>query len=589
MFLDPSFWRQQAYLLLRMTLGFALAVAELSLIAAAVGWISMPIWYRWTDENYGSWHVDTLGRALLLVPAGIVALVAAAWFARVLGALSAWQVRSLLSARPAPTSPEAVSQYRRQALWIDGCTAAGLVVLTTIVWAATGAGYYWPQWVLLPLALLFAIHALVELVVSKVRPRDRAVAIHGGVVAAIFVFLVAVWALTSRGYFWPAWTLLGLASALVVHYLITRSQRRDRLARRVETLETTRLGAVEEQDAELRRIERDLHDGAQARLVALGMSLGMAEQKFDVRPGGRAAAGRRGPRRRRRGAARAARPGPRHLPAGARRPRDRGGSRDAGRPQPADDDRRGRPGRTAAGPRSRPPRTSSPPRRWPTRSSTPAPAASTSRSDAATGCSRSRSATTAPAAPTRHGSGLAGLRRRVEALDGTLTVTEPRRRADDDPGGAAVRVVIAEDLALLRDGLARLLRDNDLEVVAEVADADALVHAVLRERPDLAIVDIRLPPTFRDEGLRAALELRGTAPETAILVALPVRRAHLRRGAARRGGRPGGVGYLLKDRVLDVARLRRRRPARRRRRHRARPRGRRPAPRAPRARSRSTR
>ena len=130
---------------------------------------------------------------------------------------------------------------------------------------------------LLPLALLFAIHALVELVVAKVRPRDRALAIHGGVVAAIFVFLVAVWALTSRGYFWPAWTLLGLASALVVHYLITRSQRRDRLARRVETLETTRLGAVDAQAAELRRIERDLHDGAQARLVALGMSLGMAE------------------------------------------------------------------------------------------------------------------------------------------------------------------------------------------------------------------------------------------------------------------------------------------------------------------------
>ena len=71
-----------------------------------------------------------------------------------------------------------------------------------------------------------------------------------------------------------------------MHYLITRSQRRDRLARRVETLETTRLGAVEEQDAELRRIERDLHDGAQARLVALGMSLGMAEQKFESDPEG---------------------------------------------------------------------------------------------------------------------------------------------------------------------------------------------------------------------------------------------------------------------------------------------------------------
>lgn len=61
-FLDPSFWRQQAYLLLRMTLGFALAVAELSLIAGALGWISLPIWYHWAGYNFGSWHVDTLGR-----------------------------------------------------------------------------------------------------------------------------------------------------------------------------------------------------------------------------------------------------------------------------------------------------------------------------------------------------------------------------------------------------------------------------------------------------------------------------------------------------------------------------------------------
>ena len=69
-----------------------------------------------------------------------------------------------------------------------------------------------------------------------------------------------------------------------------------------------------------------------------------------------------------------------------------------------------------------------------------------------------------------------------------------------------MRVVIAEDLALLRDGLTRLLRDNGFDVVAAVADGDALVHAVLLERPDVAIVDIRLPPTFRDEGLRAALD-----------------------------------------------------------------------------------
>jgi len=116
-----------------------------------------------------------------------------------------------------------------------------------------------------------------------------------------------------------------------------------------------------------------------------------------------------------------------------------------------------------------------------------------------------------------------------------------------------MRVVIAEDLALLRDGLARLLRDNDLDVVAEVDNADSLVHAVLDEQPDLAIVDIRLPPSFRDEGLRAALELRRTAPETAILILSQyVEHTYAAELLAQAGDR-GGVGYLLKDRVLDVA------------------------------------
>jgi DNA-binding NarL/FixJ family response regulator len=113
-----------------------------------------------------------------------------------------------------------------------------------------------------------------------------------------------------------------------------------------------------------------------------------------------------------------------------------------------------------------------------------------------------------------------------------------------------VRAVIAEDLALLRDGLTRLLRDNEIEVVAAVGDGDALVHAVLRERPDIAIVDIRMPPTFRDEGLRAALTLRERAPETAVLIISQyVEGTYARELLA--DGR-GGVGYLLKDRVMDV-------------------------------------
>jgi DNA-binding NarL/FixJ family response regulator len=111
--------------------------------------------------------------------------------------------------------------------------------------------------------------------------------------------------------------------------------------------------------------------------------------------------------------------------------------------------------------------------------------------------------------------------------------------------------VIAEDLLLLRDGLSRLLRDNGLDVVAAVADAGALVQSVAQETPDLAIVDIRLPPSFRDEGLRAALKIRAAFPGTAILILSQyVEQAYASELLAEGGG---GVGYLLKDRVFDVA------------------------------------
>jgi len=114
-----------------------------------------------------------------------------------------------------------------------------------------------------------------------------------------------------------------------------------------------------------------------------------------------------------------------------------------------------------------------------------------------------------------------------------------------------VRVVIAEDLALLRAGLTRLLRDNDIEVVAAVADGEALVREVVARRPDLAVVDIRLPPGYRDEGLRAALEVRRRVPGTAVLVVSQyVEQAYAEELLADRGG---GIGYLLKDRVMHVA------------------------------------
>jgi DNA-binding NarL/FixJ family response regulator len=113
-----------------------------------------------------------------------------------------------------------------------------------------------------------------------------------------------------------------------------------------------------------------------------------------------------------------------------------------------------------------------------------------------------------------------------------------------------VRVVIAEDLALLRDGLTRLLRDNEIEVVAAVADGPSLVREVVALRPDLAVVDVRLPPGYRDEGLRAALEVRRQLPGTAVLVISQyVEPTYAEELLA---DRAGGVGYLLKDRVMHV-------------------------------------
>jgi DNA-binding NarL/FixJ family response regulator len=112
-----------------------------------------------------------------------------------------------------------------------------------------------------------------------------------------------------------------------------------------------------------------------------------------------------------------------------------------------------------------------------------------------------------------------------------------------------VRVVIAEDLALLRDGLVRLLRDNGMEVVAAVEDGEHLVEAVEGERPDVAVVDVRLPPSFRDEGLRAALEARRRVPGTPVLVVSQYVEQTYAADLLADG--QGAVGYLLKERIAD--------------------------------------
>jgi DNA-binding NarL/FixJ family response regulator len=113
-----------------------------------------------------------------------------------------------------------------------------------------------------------------------------------------------------------------------------------------------------------------------------------------------------------------------------------------------------------------------------------------------------------------------------------------------------VRVVVAEDLALLRDGLIRLLDASGFEVVEAVDNGPSLLRALTTHRPDVAVVDVRLPPTFTDEGLKAAIEARAAVPGLPVLVLSQYVEPLYARELL--SDRHGGVGYLLKDRVANI-------------------------------------
>ena len=387
-------------------------------------------------------------------------------------------------------------------------------------------------------------------------------------IAAFGVVLLALALLLQRP--------LAVSQAQIARWLLAPS-----LAARVEQLTETRAGAVDAATAELQRIERDLHDGAQARLVALAMDLGMAEERFDRDPeSARELVGEAREEAKRalaelRDLARGMRPsllaerglGPAIVALAARSPVPATATVDVPGKLPAAVE-------TAA---------------WFVVSEALANTAKHSGAARAAvwltqrdgelhvevvddGSRRRRPLRHRPARARAAGRGARRLARGPQ----------PARRADGRASGPAVRVVIAEDLALLRDGLERLLRDSGFDVVAAVADGDALLAAVEEHVPDVAIVDVRLPPAFRDEGVRAALELRRRRAGFPVLILSQyVEQTY---AAELLADGTGGVGYLLKDRVSDVLDFvdAVRRVASRR--HGARPRGRLPARRRPRGR-----
>jgi signal transduction histidine kinase len=194
------------------------------------------------------------------------------------------------STAPGPAvAPAAAEPFDPLPLQIALSALAGLAA--TIVWAVAGGGYYWPMWVWLGLGVPAGIHVVIRFALSRPAGASHALAIHAAASGLLAVVLFLIWAMSGGGAFWPVWPLIVLGFAVAVHGLVAYAdrlpgrRREAQLAERVGQLTRTRQGALDVQAAELRRIERDLHDGAQARLVALSLLLGRAEERLIDRPG----------------------------------------------------------------------------------------------------------------------------------------------------------------------------------------------------------------------------------------------------------------------------------------------------------------
>jgi signal transduction histidine kinase len=280
---DPAFWKQQAHLLV----AWPIALIALTVLSFALQLVTLPIWYRWVDsaDVFGRSNVDTFAETLPFLAGGLALLVVLVHLLGPLATLSRRLATRLLVGEAVVRSPAEKRASRLRALTILSLVSTTLVAVLVIIWALTGGGYFWPIWPLISLSLLVGIPGWVVLVLEHPVPArlasgSKALAIQVGVSVLIFAFLVAVWAVTTNGYFWPVWPGLALALLAIVHAAVVYARRQHR----IEELETSRAGAVDVQEFELRRIERDLHDGAQARLVALGISLGRAEQALDQDP-----------------------------------------------------------------------------------------------------------------------------------------------------------------------------------------------------------------------------------------------------------------------------------------------------------------
>jgi signal transduction histidine kinase len=158
--------------------------------------------------------------------------------------------------------------------------ASLLAALVLVIWAVTSHHTFWPMWVWFGLTLPLTLVSTVRWVLARPEPHRRGpLAIAWALLLVLTGWQVVIWLMTGAGYFWPVWNLIVVALLFAARRLFSGPRERV-LEERVGELTRTRAGAVDVQASELRRIERDLHDGAQARLVALSMQLGRAEDRL---------------------------------------------------------------------------------------------------------------------------------------------------------------------------------------------------------------------------------------------------------------------------------------------------------------------
>jgi signal transduction histidine kinase len=304
---DATSWRDFAWTGLAGMVALPLSGLAITLWGTVLGLATLPAWY-WAlpdGADVGIQNIDTFPRALVAAAAGLAIVPFVGVVVRGLTIAELGIMRWLLAPRregavaadAADTTDAAADAGEPAAppslslpLPLHVAFALLICAVVATIWIATGFGYFWPIWVWLGFGLSVALN----LVLLRGREREpgptRGLRLHAELSGTLAALLVCIWLVTGAGTFWPFYSILSLAIIYAVHAIFVHRDRlplgarEQQLAERVDVLTRTRQGALDVQAAELRRIERDLHDGAQARLVSLTMQLGRAEARVADQP-----------------------------------------------------------------------------------------------------------------------------------------------------------------------------------------------------------------------------------------------------------------------------------------------------------------